>query len=253
MRQPDKIELLFAGWEAPMVRGCLQGHMGHVQTLGNSGALASVGDFCFLAGEPSPELLELTAAPILIPVNGAWEELIREVLGERAIPFTRYATRREPEIFDRDRLVRFTRLLPQDFAIHPIGRELYFTMMEEEWSRDLCGNFADDGDFLKRGLGFVVTRGGDLPVAGASSYAVSDGAIEIEIDTRPDFRRLGLATACGARLILECLDRGLYPGWDAHDQRSLSLAEKLGYRLDHPYTAYWVEDKVRRRQDMSIN
>ena len=52
---------------------------------------------------------------------------------------------------------------------------------------------------------------------------------------------------------MECLDCGLYPGWDAHDKRSLALAEKLGYRLDHPYTAYWVEDKVRRRQDASIN
>ena len=46
-----------------------------------------------------------------------------------------------------------------------------------------------------------------------------------------------MASACGARLILECLTRGIYPGWDAHDRRSLALAEKLGYRLDHPYTA----------------
>ena len=39
-------------------------------------------------------------------------------------------------------------------------------------------------------------------MAGASSYTVYDGGIEIEIDTRPDVRRLGLALACGARLIL---------------------------------------------------
>ena len=124
--------------------------------------------------------------------------------------------------------------------------------MEEEWAWDLCGCFADASDFLERGLGFVVTHGG-LLVAGASSYAACGGAIEIEIDTRPDFRRLGLATACGGKLILECLRRGLYPGWDAHDGRSLALAEKLGYRLDHPYTAYWVEEKVRHRRDPNIN
>lgn len=58
-------------------------------------------------------------------------------------------------------------------------------------------------------------------------------------------RGRGLATACGARLILDCLERGLYPNWDAHDSRSLHLAEKLGYRLDHPYRAYWVEEKAR--------
>lgn len=237
-----------------MVRACLQGHMGRVRTLGEDSALALIGDFCFLAGEPSPELLEWADAPILVPGKVGWERLIRERLGERAVPFTRYAVRCPPEGFDHSRLIGFAKALPQGFRIHPIGREFYFTLMEEEWARDLCGNFADDADFLKRGLGFVVTQGGgSLPVAGASSYAVCDGAIEIEIDTRPDFRRLGLATACGARLILECLDRGIYPGWDAHNERSLSLAEKLGYRLDHPYTAYWVEDKAGRRQELSIN
>ena len=246
------MEKLFAGWETPMVQACLQGRMGRVQTLGKDSALASIGDFCFLAGEPSPELLTAADAPILVPGSAGWEALIREVLGERAVPFTRYATRREPENFRRDRLIYFTRSLPHGFSIHPIGREIYFTLMEGEWAWDLCGCFADVSDFLEHGLGFVVTHGGML-VAGASSSAACDGAIEIEIDTRPDFRRLGLATACGGKLILECLRWGLYPGWDAHDGRSLALAEKLGYRLDHPYTAYWVEEKVRDKRDLNIN
>ena len=66
--------------------------------------------------------------------------------------------------------------------------------------------------------------------------------MESEIDTRPDHQRRGLARACGARLILECLDRGLYPSWDAHTAASLALAEQLGYRLDHPYTAFEITD-----------
>ena len=45
----------------------------------------------------------------------------------------------------------------------------------------------------------------------------------------------------------------LFRSWDAHDRRSLALAEKLGYRLDHPYTAYWVEEKVRYKRDPDIN
>ena len=45
----------------------------------------------------------------------------------------------------------------------------------------------------------------------------------------------GLATACGAQLILTALDRGLYPSWDAYDRRSVALAEKLGlkFRIDN--------------------
>jgi len=75
-------------------------------------------------------------------------------------------------------------------------------------------------------------------VAGASSYTIYPGGIEIEIDTKPEYRDQGLATVCGAALILECLRRGLYPSWDAHDLRSVALAEKLGYHRDHPYPVY---------------
>lgn len=70
------------------------------------------------------------------------------------------------------------------------------------------------------------------------SYTVYNGGIEIEIDTKLQFRQKGLATACGAKLILECLGRNLYPSWDAHDLRSVALAEKLGYHMDKPYTVY---------------
>ncbi|WP_160667296.1 GNAT family N-acetyltransferase [Colidextribacter sp. OB.20] len=241
----EKLAALFACWEAPMVRASLQGVMGRVERWGEDSALASIGDFCFLAGEPVRALVEQADAPILVPGSEGWARLIEDTLREGASPFTRYATRRPPEGFSRRRLLSFTEALPQGFCLHPIGREFYFTLMEEEWARDLCGCFDGEEDFLERGLGFVVTQGGGLPLAGAASYAAYDGAIEIEIDTRPDFRRLGLASACGARLILECLARGIYPGWDAHDRRSLALAEKLGYQLDRPYTAYWVESKRR--------
>ena len=96
-------------------------------------------------------------------------------------------------------------------------------------SHDLCSQFADYADYERRGIGVAALYQG-TPVAGASSYTVYRGGIEIEIDTRVDFRRQGLATACGARLILNCLERGLYPSWDAHSRASLSLAEKLGYK-----------------------
>jgi hypothetical protein len=32
---------------------------------------------------------------------------------------------------------------------------------------------------------------------------------------------------------------------DAHDLRSVSLAEKLGYRMSHPYTAYIQKEFIR--------
>lgn len=82
-------------------------------------------------------------------------------------------------------------------------------------------------------------KDGEL-VAGASSYSRYDKGIEIEIDTREDQRRKGLAYVCGAKLILECLDKGLYPSWDAQNTWSVALAEKLGYHFSHEYVAYEI-------------
>ena len=100
--------------------------------------------------------------------------------------------------------------------------------------------FPTEGDYARLGLGVAVVRQGEL-VAGASSYARYRTGIEIEVDTRPDCRRQGLATAASAALLLRCLDRGLYPSWDAHTPTSLALAEKLGYGFSHGYVAYELE------------
>ena len=77
-------------------------------------------------------------------------------------------------------------------------------------------------------------------LAGASSYSTYKEGIEIGIDTREDHRRKGLAYACGAKLILECLKKGIYPSWDAQNKWSVALAEKLGYHISHEYTAYEI-------------
>ena len=61
---------------------------------------------------------------------------------------------------------------------------------------------------------------------------------EVEVDTAPEVRRQGLASACAARLVLTCLEQGLYPSWDAHTRVSLALAEKLGYHSAGEYRTY---------------
>lgn len=46
--------------------------------------------------------------------------------------------------------------------------------------------------------------------------------------------------ACGAKLILECINRNIYPSWDAQNKGSVELAEKLGYHFDKEYIAYEI-------------
>lgn len=80
----------------------------------------------------------------------------------------------------------------------------YNMCRENIWANDLVSQYKDYKTYKNLGLGIVVIKDGEL-VAGASSYSRYDKGIEIEIDTRVDHRRKGLAYACGAKLILECL------------------------------------------------
>ena len=89
------------------------------------------------------------------------------------------------------------------------------------------------------GRGMVILKNGII-VAGASSYTRYREGIEIEVDTIEPERRKHLATIACSALILNCLEEGLYPSWDAQNMNSVHLAEKLGYEFDHEYAAYEV-------------
>lgn len=236
----NKIAPIFSGWEETLIWSCLQGCMGFVIADNNenpSAAQIVVGDFCFYAGTPSHDLVAQAAAPIIIPRNEEWARLIESVWGNGVEKLLRYAIKKEPDVFNIEKLTVYAGSLSEEYILKLFDEEIYTYALSQDWSKDLCSQFKDYDDYSKRGIGVAVIHKGKL-VSGASSYTVYRDGIEIEIDTNPDYRRRGLATACGARLILECLTRGLYPSWDAHDLRSVALAEKLGYHLDHPYVAY---------------
>ena len=124
------------------------------------------------------------------------------------------------------------------FAGEP-DKELFYRCKEIGWCNDWVAQFADYNMYETYGLGAIILKDGE-PVSGASSYTSYHGGIEIEIDTKEEYRRKGLAYICGAKLILECLERGWYPSWDAQNKWSVALAEKLGYHFDHEYVAYEV-------------
>lgn len=239
---------LFGGWPETLIWSCLQNVMGQLYVDDPerpASALALLGDFAFFAGAPNRELALFKPEGltqnfiIMTPQNDAWAEMIESCWGEQAKKVTRYAFRKEPEGFDRTRLAGFAAALPAGYELKLIDEVLYHQCLGSDWSRDLVSLYPDYETYRRLGLGVVVLKDG-LPVSGASSYASYLGGIEIEIDTQPEHRRRGLARACGARLILECLDRGFYPSWDAQNLWSAALAEQLGYHLERPYTAYEI-------------
>ena len=117
-----------------------------------------------------------------------------------------------------------------------INEPLYNMCKSESWSLSLVSQFRNYDEYRRLGLGAVILKNNRI-VSGASSYGRYQDGIEIEIDTKEEYRRKGLAYICGAKLILECQKRNLYPSWDAQNKWSAALAEKLGYHYSHTYTA----------------
>ncbi len=244
----DNISPLFAGWPETMIWSCLQNVMGRILANDSehpTAAMAVLGDFCFLAGEPDKELAACMPAYcqkdfiIMVPQNDAWAEIIEECQKERAKKVTRYAFRKEGDIFDRDFLKSAAEGLSDEYQMKMIDETLFDRCRALPWCKDLAALWDEYEQYQKYGLGVVILKDGEI-VSGASSYSGYIGGIEIEIDTREDYRREGLAFAAGAGLILECLKRGLYPSWDAQNKWSAALAKKLGYHDSHAYTAYEV-------------
>ena len=247
--QMQRAEALFDGWQETMIRSCLQQIMGEIYAPRGRqeySAMAILGDFCIFAGKPERELTLFKPENkreqdfiIMVPQNEGWAEMIETCYGEKARKVSRYALKKEPDVFDRDRLERIRDGLPGDCRLVEMDEKLFGICRKTDWCRDWVSQYADYETYRKWGLGVVALKG-DEPVSGASSYTRYLEGIEIEIDTKEPFRRKGLAASCGAALILACLERGLYPSWDAQNPWSLALAEKLGYHYSHTYTAYEI-------------
>lgn len=243
---------LFEGWQESLIWSCLQGCMGEAwadNTEKPKSARILLADFCFFAGEASRELVTreirnqarkfVIMVPPLKEEGESWAREIEQAYGSNCNRVERYAIKKEPGIFDKGHLIQIAGSLKEGYELKLIDEEIFGQTKNFQWSMDFTSQFSDYKDYKDRGLGAAVLMEGEL-VSGASSYTVYQGGIEVEIGTREDCRRLGLASACGARLVLECMDRGLYPSWDAQNWWSVKLAEKLGYHFDRAYPAYEV-------------
>ncbi len=239
------VSSLFGKWEETLIWSCLQGVMGKIYANDlnkPTSAMAIIGDFTFFAGKPNMELVSYKPVwctqtfMIMVPQNEPWKSLITQFHGEKAKIVSRYAIKKEPHIFDKEKLEKAVASLPKQYTFSMIDEQLYQMCKTESWSADLVSQFSNYEKYHELGIGVVICHE-NVIVSGASSYSRYQEGIEIEIDTKKEYRRKGLAYMCGAKLILECLKRDLYPSWDAQNKSSVALAEKLGYHYSHTYTA----------------
>jgi len=253
LAKPESAAALFEGWQETLIWSALEGAMGCIWALSDKpkAALCETGDFLFLAGSPDEletRLLlecwqrEKGGFEILVPRDASCGTLIESIFGQAAKKGKRCAFHKGGEHFDRALLRAMAEAAPAEVSIVPFDRTLYHQALQAEWSRDFVSQFRNADDYLTRGLGFAAVCDGEL-VGGASSYTCYSKGIEIQVETRSDWQRRGIASACCAALILTCLERGLYPSWDAVNPASAALAKKLGYCEAGLYPVWYMDSQ----------
>ena len=220
----------------PLILAGLQGIGSRAFLSGDKqSALMMVRDFIFAAGKPDASFFAAAmthASQRFLTIAGedAWLSIAGEWGAD--IPMTRYDME-TPAHFDREHLKRLS-APPPGFSLRMMDERLFQQCLSQSWSADFVAAYPDFASFSQNAIGVIALQG-KTPVSGCGTYLHAPGWLEIEIGTRPDQKRKGLAAACGATFILSCLERGLLPHWDAMNEESRRLAEKLGFGPAHPY------------------
>lgn len=188
--------------------------------------------FVFLDGEPDPEsaaLLEAgyTDRPIVC-LTDAWKNYI-----EKRYP--------DATVYRRYLMMPASRFWIPETILLPAGFEIVLTD-EPTFEQHPFGhgtNYPSFDAFRSEGSGAAVYRDDEI-AASASSFLSLDGETELDVSTKEAYRRKGLASACVARMLQDCMDRGITVHWDAQNEISRHLAEKFGFELDTVYSVYRI-------------
>ena len=220
-----------------LYRAALQNIFGRREQYSRSSITDAL--FVYLDGEPEEESIARVDSHFrgrpLVCLTEAWEKQIRAQYPDAAVyrrtmmkPACRFSI---PESIEIPEGCRLTGMDETAFEQHPFSHGI---------------NYPSWAAFQAKGSGSVVYDGGEI-VAAASSFLSLGKEIELDISTRESHRGKGLATACAARVLRDCTERGITVHWDAQNDISRHLAEKFGFGTETEYSVYWLPQADSRR------
>ena len=190
--------------------------------------------FVYLDGDPEAASVDEVAARFrnrpLVCLTDTWKEQIETQYPDAAV-YRRFMMKsscsfRVPETPEIPEGYRLTGMDEAAFEMHPFSHGR---------------NYASWEAFRTEGSGAVVYDHGKI-VASASSFLSLDGEVELDVSTEEAYRGKGLASACVARMLRDCTERGITAHWDAQNDISRHLAEKFGFEIETEYPVYWLPD-----------
>lgn len=212
------------------------------------------GFFSFLAGDAgcddARELVEairdLTDGEevAVIGYGDGWEALVCEVYPEARIR-DRAIMQIPAQGLDEEHidylLQRYEAGEYGDYVLREIDCDIYDYLKTEDWADGMVTNFDSYEEFAEYGFGYVVCDG-NLPVSGCSVYSYHSAGVEIQVDTKEEYRGKGLAKIASAAMMKETLRRKLTPSWDAANPTSQTIAGHMGFDLGMKYRAAVLPD-----------
>lgn len=129
--------------------------------------------------------------------------------------------------------------LLEGFELKRIDEEL-FEKASKVFSLTSKDHFGSAKEFNLKNFGFCITDGDRIASIVASCYK-GNGYAEIDIYTRPEFQRKGLAIAICSEFIKHCKMNNLTALWicDYGNQNSNNLAAKLGFKKIKDFEMFW--------------
>ncbi len=235
-------------YDTVLINSVLEGYFG--VSYADSKSTPSVarldsGAFTMLGGNPEATAVTvlLRHAPIyyVTPGNDEWRRALEDEFGEKVVSlrFTEFSSRS----LDENHLAGLVQSLAAGFELRKVDRELAERLPLDMNNEYFFENFESVEDFLSRGIGYCVVHE-DRIVSAATSMAMCSGAIDIEIETAAEYRRRGLGTVVGAKLVSHCLRSGIDPKWLAANLRSEKLAQKLGYEKEETYETFEIQHEA---------
>ena len=203
----------------------------------------------FIVGDPDNsvvhEMLDMIPEETQMHLNA---EKWLPKLKEHQFPGTLLNKRRfklSHQYLNLEDIARLKKPLPNGYSIERVDRETALRL-PPILNVHISPFFGDIDSYLEKGIGFCVKHG-DAPISMAGSCIPYTKKLEVQIATidSPDYRRKGFGTHTAIALLEYCLTNDIEPHWDATNEPSSIMAEKLGYSNPEPYYVYkWVENFV---------
>ncbi len=138
--------------------------------------------------------------------------------------------------------------LPENYIMQRIDNDFWSKVLNGDYTNEsflterLLESWGNIENFCEKSVGFCITYL-DRIAAVILGTARFKNIVPIDIETKDEFKKMGLGYSLTIEFVKECLKKGLIAQWDCVESNPVSykLAEKAGFQLFKENVVYWFE------------